>query len=353
LALRRVRITDLRCLADVELTLDPSHNYIFGPNGAGKTSILEAVFLLGRGRSFRTRQIRRLVRHGRGGLAVFGEVEDGARTRRIGVAFAHGRLDKKIDGSPASGTAALVEILPVHAIDPSSHELIQGGPSERRRFLDWGVFHVEHGYLEDWRRYRRLLGQRNAALKKGAPTAELATWTAALAEAGESIDRSRTAYVTALGPELALRGRELLERPLALTLERGWKPDVPLADALGASESRDRVFGNTEVGPHRADLALSMDGHRVHEEASRGQQKLAAASLILAQATLFSRIRGRSALLVDDPAAELDSAALERLLSALDTVGAQLIVTGLTPAHPAPRQGSGVFHVEHGVVRGL
>jgi len=163
--LRRLRITDVRCLAEAELALDPARNYIYGPNGAGKTSILEAIYLLGRGRSFRTRQIRRLVRYGRSGLAVFGEVGDGPRLRRIGVAFNQGRLEKKIDGSAAAGTAALVEILPVHAIDPSSHELIQGGPSERRRFLDWGVFHVEHGYLDTWRRYRRLLGQRNAALK--------------------------------------------------------------------------------------------------------------------------------------------------------------------------------------------
>jgi DNA replication and repair protein RecF len=353
LALRRVRISDLRCLAEVELALDPARNYIYGPNGAGKTSILEAIFLLGRGRSFRTRQIRRLVRHGRSGLAVFGEVEEGQRIRRIGVAFSEGRLEKRIDGEAAPGTASLVEILPVHALDPSSHELIEGGPSERRRFLDWGVFHVEHGYLDAWRRYRRLLGQRNAALKKGAPGTELATWSAALAEAGESIARSRAAYVAELGPEVAEQGKALLERPLALEHERGWRTDLSLAEALIATESRDRAFGNTEVGPHRADLALSVDGRRVHDEASRGQQKLAAASLILAQATVFTRVRGSSALLVDDPGAELDGAALERLLGALDTVGAQLVLTGLAASQLAPRQGSAVFHVEHGDVRAV
>ena len=353
MALRRVRVVDLRCLAEVELALDPVRNYIYGPNGAGKTSILEAIFLLGRGRSFRTRQIRRLIRHGRPGLAVFGEVEEGQRLRRIGVAFSQGHLEKRIDGEPAAGTAALVEILPVHTIDPSSHELIQGGPSERRRFLDWGVFHVEHGYLDAWRRYRRVLGQRNAALKKGAPPSELATWTLALGEAGAVIDGSRAAYVAELAPEVAQRGKALLDRPLTIDYDRGWPATVSLVDALRETESRDRLFGNTENGPHRADLAICLDGHRVHEEASRGQQKLAAAALVLGQATLFSRARGGSALLIDDPAAELDGAALERLLLALDTVDAQLILTGLTPAQLPPHKASAMFHVERGEVRAL
>jgi len=297
--------------------------------------------------------MRRLVRHGRPGLAVFGEVEDGQRARRIGVAFDQGHLEKRVDGEPASGTAALVEILPVHTIDPGSHELIQGGPSERRRFLDWGVFHVEHGYLDAWRRYRRLLGQRNAALKKGRPPAELATWTAALAEAGESIDRSRARYVSALAVELIGRGQAVLGRSLTIEYERGWNPDVPFIEALHAKESRDRTFGNTELGPHRADLVTRLDGHRLQEEASRGQQKLAAASLILAQATVFSRARQGGLLLVDDPAAELDAAALERFLAALGQVDAQLVLTGLTVAQLPARAGAAVFHVERGEVRAL
>jgi DNA replication and repair protein RecF len=352
LSLRRVRITDVRCLIEVELALDPARNYIYGPNGAGKTSILEAVFLLGRGRSFRTRQVRRLVRHGRSGLAVFGEVEESQRVRRVGVAFSQGRLDKKIDGETAAGTAALVEILPVHTIDPSSHELIQGGPSERRRFLDWGVFHVEHAYLDAWRRYRRVLGQRNAALKRGAPPTEFETWTSALAEAGESIDCRRAAYVAELQPTFAVRGRGLLERDLTLDYRRGWGAHVSLEEALKETAARDRALGNTEVGPHRADLVIALDGRQIQEEASRGQQKLAAAALILAQASLFNDVRGRSTLLVDDPAAELDTAALERLLNELNTVGAQLILTGLTESQLAP-VGGAVFHVERGVVHAV
>src|SRR5690606_22264133 len=150
---------------EIEADLHPRRNYFFGPNGAGKTSLLESVYLLGRGRSFRTRDTRRLIRHGEARLVVYGEVVADDEAHRPGVAFERGRLEKRVDGAPAESMAALASILPAYVIDPSSHGLVEGGPSERRRFLDWGVFHVEQSYLPVWRRYRRVLSQRNAALK--------------------------------------------------------------------------------------------------------------------------------------------------------------------------------------------
>jgi DNA replication and repair protein RecF len=211
LPLSRLRITSLRCLDEAELELHPERNYIFGPNGAGKTSILEGIFVLGRGRSFRTRQMRRLVQHGADGFAVFGEVVIDGALRRLGVAYRTGRLEKRMDGEPASSMAELAAWLPVHAIDPSMHALVEGGPSERRRFLDWGVFHVEPRYLGDWKRYRRVLSQRNAALKRGADSAELRSWSIALAEAGVAIDDSRRRYLARLAPYVAGLGGRLLE----------------------------------------------------------------------------------------------------------------------------------------------
>jgi DNA replication and repair protein RecF len=353
--LRRLRVSSLRCLKEVEVELDPVRNYFFGANGAGKTSLLEAVFFLGRGRSFRTRQARALVSYGEAGLAVYGDVEDGSRVRRIGAAFRDRRLERRVDATPASGSA-IAEILPVQTIGPDSHRLIEGGPSERRRFMDWGVFHVEHLYLEAWQRYRRVLGQRNASLPRAAEArAELRVWTEALAEAGVEIDRFRKAYVERLVPAMNEHAQALLGHPVSIEYYRGWRAELSLAEALEASTARDRSLGHTEPGPHRADLRLHVEGRRVHDEASRGQQKLVAAALVLAQeSVLATTTAARGVLLVDDPAAELDGAAFGRMLERLATIRSQLFFTGLTPPPAADKSPpTAVFHVERGQVRAL
>jgi DNA replication and repair protein RecF len=354
LTLRTVRIATLRCLKQAELTLDPRRSYVYGPNGAGKTSILEALFLLSRGRSFRTRQIRRLVQHGADTLTVYGEIAGEQGTQKLGVSYREGRLDKHIGGEAAGSSAALAALLPVHILDPSIHQLVEGGPSERRRFLDWGVFHVEHDYLPTWKKYRRILSQRNAALKRRAGGAELRPWTDALVVAAEAVDAARRRYVADLSPRAAACAGVLLGRSLELRYRPGWRDGTSFAEALAAAESRDRQLGTTEVGPHRADLVLELDSRRVEDEASRGQQKLTAAALVLAQVAIGGREGGPSnVLLVDDPAAELDSAALERLLGLLAETPAQLVLTGLSERQLAPQPGFPVFHVERGEVRAL
>lgn len=349
--LSRVRIATFRCLRAAELELSPGRNYIYGANGAGKTSLLEALFVLGRGRSFRTRQMRRLVQHGGNGFAIFGEALVEGTPRRLGVAYAAGRLEKKVDGQPAVGMAELAHLVPVHAIDPSMHALIEGGPSERRRFLDWGVFHVEHTYLEEWKRYRRVLSQRNSALKRAAGPAELRTWTHALAEAGAFVEQSRQRYLRRLAPMVGDFGRTLLDAQLTLDYRAGWTAETSLAAALEAGEARDRQSGTTEVGPHRAELVLRLEERRVQDEASRGQQKLTAAALILAQVAVESVDRPlRSILVVDDPVAELDGRSLERLLGGLGGLQAQLVLTALSAGSLPPTPGAPVFHVERGEV---
>jgi DNA replication and repair protein RecF len=294
-----------------------------------------------------------LVKHGEAGLTVYGEVHDGERIRRLGVTFTEACLDRRVDGQDAKGSD-LAAIVPIQAIGPDSHALIEGGPSGRRRFLDWGVFHVEHSYLEIWQRYRRLLGQRNTALKTAAPSADLDVWTKPLADAGEAIDRLRAAYVARLVGSVREHSHALLGAHVELEYRRGWTPGVRLSDALAASVARDRHVGHTESGPHRADLSLCLDGRKVENVASRGQQKLVAAALILGQETILAATHGaKGVLLVDDPAAELDSGAFDRLLDRLALVGSQLVLTGIAPLERPSQLAWARFHVEHGRVHAL
>jgi DNA replication and repair protein RecF len=348
-SLNRLRIQDFRCLQQVDLVLNPERNYVFGVNASGKTSLLEAVHFLSRGRSFRTRRSRSLIRYGADQLTIVGEIHTPHLNHRVGASLGSEGLRLRLDGDVA-GAADTTRVLPVQVIDPEVHRLIDGGPESRRRYLDWGVFHVEHGYIGDWRRFRRVLGQRNAALKVAGR--DLSTWSQALVDTAVAVDAARQRYVQSLVAPLEDLGERLLGLPVEISYRKGWAADLSFREALDRSLERDRQQGSTQVGPHRGELRIQLAGAPVREQASRGQQKLISAAMTLAQTELFATAQGRrSLLLVDDPAAELDGANLARFLEALWSTPAQLLVTGLSPAVLPPAPGFPVFHVEQGNVR--
>src|SRR3954470_1261896 len=163
--LAELRIENLRCIESASFEFSPELNLIAGENGAGKTSVLEAIFLLGRGRSFRTRSSERLIRHQQPRLTVFGRTDD-APVRQAGVEIAaDGGTRARINGEAAGSLLELSGVFPVQAIDPEIHKLVDQGAERRRRWLDWFVFHVEPTFAAHWSRYNRALKQRNAALR--------------------------------------------------------------------------------------------------------------------------------------------------------------------------------------------
>jgi DNA replication and repair protein RecF len=355
MTLTHLRVDGLRCLQEIRLDFDERCNYLWGPNGSGKTSCLEAIYLLGRGRSFRTRQTARLVQRGRDRLTVFGlSLDEDGRQRRLGVEFVDGRLTSHLDGEAVLSQVDMLRALPVYVIDPRLHQLIEAGPSERRRYLDAGVFHVEPGFLADWRHYRRVLGQRNAALKSRVSDAELGLWTEPLVAAALRVHEARAAYTEALAGIAESLGQVLVGDDIRLAYRPGWRRGIDLAAAMDESRARDRVSGFTQIGPHRADLQLAFDSGGVRETASRGQQKLVAATLVLAQVKLFELRTGRSStLLIDDASAELDWNAQTRFAAALGELRSQQILTGLSLDALHPRPGFPVFHVEQGNIRAM
>lgn len=360
--LHRLTVSGLRNLRDVDLTPAAGLNLVTGGNGAGKTSLLEAIHLLAYGRSFRGRVRDGLVRTGATQVEVFAEWEGSpGRRRRIGLQHAGQDWQGRLDGEKVRQLGELCAPFAALTFEPGSHALLNGGGESRRRYLDWGLFHVERGDEPDpffihWRRYARALKQRNSALKQGAGSSQLEAWEQELAAAGEPLTRQREAYVERLQPRLA-QHTHLLAASLGSASFRflpGWRREqMPLADALLLSRDRDRGSGFTSVGPHRADWRISHDG-RPHDEAlSRGQAKLTALACLLAQAEDFAAERGHSPLvLLDDLAAELDMTHQSNLLGLLVASGAQVFVTGTEP--PAALQALGhpyaAFHVEQGVV---
>lgn len=353
--LSELTVRDVRCIEQAELSLHPGRNLIWGGNASGKTSLLEAIFLLGRGRSFRTRNSERLVRHGRDRLLVFGRTE-GSTVSGSGWVHAVGvevhRTEgsrARVDGAAVGSLADLSRVFPVQVIDPEIHKLIEESGRRRRRWLDWAVFHVEPRFADWWVRYGRAIRQRNATLRSRSGTTK--PWDVEIATLGEKISEARRQLAEQLQPHWREVAAALDCPPAELQYFRGWGAQHSLAEALDSSRDRDVARGVTHAGPHRADVLIRVDGKLARDVLSRGQQKLMAVALTLAQLRLLKAVSDTTpTLLLDDPAAELDSAHLGYFVGQIAALGCQLVITSLqaeTAAFGAPDR---VFHVEQGRV---
>lgn len=358
----RLDLHNLRNLQPTSLRPGPGLNLLLGDNGAGKTSVLEGLHLMAYGRSFRGRVRDGLMQRGREAVELYAEWrEDPAqpdRIRRAGLRHTGQDWSGRLDGEDVAQLGDLCAALMVVTFEPGSHALISGSSEVRRRFLDWGLFHVEQDFLQQWRRYARALRQRNALLKSGAGGSQLDAWDHELADAALPLDTRREAYlqrlqiaVHAVAAEIApaLGAPELVFLP-------GWRrQDLSLADALVVARDRDRAAGHTSVGPHRADWRIRFEDRPEQSLLSRGQAKQSALCCLLAQARdCADRFEGRwPVIALDDLASELDRHHQRQVLAYLRDAGAQVLITGTErPDHwpEAVLTEATTFHVEHGVV---
>ncbi len=331
MTLCRLQVTDFRCLQSATFEPDCRFTLISGANASGKTSLLEAIYVLGRGRSFRTRRLEHLIHRGADQFVVIGEADAFGRRISLGVEGSS-KVRAKVAGARAGSLAELATVLPVQIIDPEIHRLIEEGPNRRRRFLDWGVFHVEPKFVADWQRFQQALKQRNAALKSRQSQALTTAWDGEIGRAGEAMSDARSRYVDSLAQHAVGIVRSLLGMELSMNYRQGWGRDLTLPEALKQSWSSDQETCATQVGPHRAELSIRLNDLGVKDRISRGQQKLLAAALLIAQIKLFPRDSpARPSLLLDDPAAELDNQRLTALIGEVSSQAAQLIVTTLHP----------------------
>jgi DNA replication and repair protein RecF len=336
-------------------------NILDGENGSGKTSVLEAIYLLGMARSFRTTSARTLISHGEDHCIVQGTVSGpgGGRTAlgvRRGLA---GELTLRIHGETVRTVAALVEQLPLQVINADSFDLLTGTPGARRQFLNWGVFHVEHRFFAEWQRFQRCIKQRNTGLRRGKlARQELSVWTRELARSGSALNDYRQAYFAQLAPLFRdIMGRLLPQLVgLELRLRQGWDRRQSYEEALETTLHSDLEKGFTQVGPQRADLKVMVGGYQAADVLSRGQQKLVVCGLKLAQGQLMQVAGNRQCTyLVDDLPSELDAAHCQRVGTELETLQAQVFITCVA-REDVMRVWSGdcspvMFHVEHGAVR--
>lgn len=359
MSIRRLRIRELRNIHDAELDL-ARINVLSGLNGSGKTSILESIYLLGSGRSFRSTRLDPVINHEADGCVVHGTVLDGPGATPVSLGVARNRdgsFEGRIQGRTVCNAAELARCLPVQLVNSDTFDLLEGGPRTRRQFLDWGVFHVEQGFHAVWLDVQRSLRQRNALLRHARIARDqMDAWDQRLIQSAGQLDAFRQRYFDAFLPEFRATLSEL--SPLAgveLSYQRGWDRERDLATVLLEQMERDRERGFTHAGPHRADIRVRVRGQSADEILSRGQQKLVICAMKVAQARIFSASQGRDCVfLMDDLPAELDRVHRESVCRLLGRLGCQVVVSCVDPGDLAscwsgiPPEEVRVFHVEHG-----
>jgi len=349
----RLRGHNFRLFPSFELVAGAGINQIVGDNAQGKTSLLEALYLLGRGKSFRTAQLGDLSGPERNEWTLTSEIDaaDGSQDR-LGIGWRDRQRLIRLNGENAPGLVSAAALVPIQLIDPAAHSLLEHGPSFRRAYVDWGVFHVEHRFMAPWRDARRALQQRNRALRAGYADNVIRSWDPELARAAALVDDYRQAHVAKIDARLRQLVNELFGvDAVQLDLYSGWPRGRALEEVLASSIDSQRRLGHTTVGPHRAELRLRVSDAALKRGLSRGQQKLMVAAMVIAQSEVIARERGRTpVILIDDFAAELSMEFQRRFAAVVDRYAGQVFVTGFEPSPLFSSDEQVMFHVEHGHV---
>ncbi|MCC5792814.1 MAG: DNA replication and repair protein RecF [Legionellaceae bacterium] len=329
MSIQELRIHHLRAFEQKTFQFSPHLNFVIAPNGLGKTSLLEAIYLLSCGHSFRTREIAPLIAHGQECLTLYSTLYSDDTLSMQKSLQQHTRI--KINQQHCRSTSELARYLPCQIYYQDIFTLMDGAPALRRMMLDWGVFHVEPSYHEVLKQYRLLLKQRNALLRQQKPRHNFEPWDQQLSRLAEQIHALRLAYMHRLQDQLQGILAELSVLQCQVVYEKGWdkkEQGESLYDQLARNFAKDSLRGYTAVGIHQADVHFLCDDVPAKKRFSRGQQKMVLIALKLAQTCLLPK---ECIHLLDDIFAELDSGHIQALLHWIAQNKGQYITT-LLPA---------------------
>ena len=352
MALQSLLVHNLRIIENLEASFAADANLFVGENGAGKTSILEAIDILSRGRSFRERRTSPLLRRDSEELTISGKIASLDQTARLGIQKSSRQTTLHCNQEKVASIANHASFLPVLSMHPDTHQLIQGSGKHRRNYIDWSAFHVKPLFLQQWRDYSKCLRQRNVALREQVSDEEISVWTQKLGALGEKVNDARSEIFSEISPIFAEFISILLpECEISLIYQQGWPEKVDLESSLREAHSLEQHSKTTKHGPHRADVKIFLNQQEASAAASRGQQKLIAACLLLAQIDHIQRYsEQKCVVLLDDIRAELDQKHAHALVSALQTLGCQVFITAIE-AEQVDLSGwedTKVFHVKQG-----
>lgn len=350
--LSQLRIHSLRNLTNSSLEPSQGINILTGDNGSGKTSVLEAIHMLAIGKSFRARSLKSVIQFGQSQLQVIAKT---SKNVPVGLQFSlDNGLSIRLNSAPLKRLSELAMQLPLQFIPANCHQFFEQGPRYRRQLLDWGLFHVEPSFNFHWQSYKKIIQQRNSALKQHKNTAEVQLWDNHLASHGEAITALRKVQLE----KLLIEFERIFPRlcPLyenssyELKYRSGWLKDEPLSMSLEKGIARDQQLGYTRSGSHAADWSFKINDCDPAEIFSRGQQKLFYLALCMAQAKITESVKQeKTILLLDDLNSELDKTHQLNVLNELELLPAQIFITA-TDIDNLNSDGLALFHVKQGEI---
>lgn len=353
-------VNSFRNLKENAIELVSHINLFFGDNGSGKTSLLESLYCLTTGKSFRTHIVPTLINHETDHFLLTAALHSNTTTEHfIAIErYRNGEKNTKLDYESIKSIAPITKLIPLQIIGVDSYRFFSDGPKERRAFLDWGLFHVKHEFLTLWQQFNKILKHRNAALKLKQSKGEIAAWDQQFIQLSEAMDHLRSDYLIEFQKIYITILRELLpnqQNDITIRYKRGWAENNVLKELLEKQFYRDLAFGHTQNGPHRADIQVFVADLPADDVLSQGQQKIAAYALHLAQGILLKTQTNQSAIyLIDDLPSELDKTRQMSVINMLKQLNSQIIITSILKEDVlelVERENSKLFHVEHGIVR--
>jgi DNA replication and repair protein RecF len=355
MSLLKLDIYGVRNIQHQSISLAPTFNFIYGENASGKSALLEAIFILGRAKSFRSSTIKPVINFQHDHLTVSAQIlQSYGLNNTLGIQLDGKNMEIRINQQASQKRSDLAYALPLQLIHPKSYELLDAGPQLRREFLDWGVFHDEQNFLPVWRRYKKALLQRNSLLKSKR-ISQIDVWDKELVNYGTIVDSYRCHYLekfTSVFVEIANKFVTIEE--IELNLLSGWDTNKDFHQVLAEDLEKDLRYGFTHSGPHRGDLQLVINQRLAKDFISRGQLKLLVITLKLAQVQLLMKETNKlGCILIDDFAAELDESNRSKVLRYLAETGGQVIITATDADHFGDLSylhNYKMFHVEHGSI---
>lgn len=349
--LKSIYLRNFRNYAETHVDFDPKCNVLHGDNAQGKTNLLEAIYLIATGRSFKTMRLEELIRHGQSFFYIEAALVKDMITETVKLSFDGESRRLQTEANTYTSFHHLLGLLPSVLYAPADTELITGSPLLRRRFFNLHLAQSDPLYVHHLSRYWRAMKQRNCLLRLRNEN-DLDCWEIELVHSASYLYTARMEMSLEMkGPlekisQTLSKDKEILE----LRYQPSYHPDSYLA-SLKKNRPREIHLGATLTGPHRDELILSIDGKPARLFASEGQKKTAMAALRLSEwERLCRRVEGTALMGIDDFGLHLDHPRQELLCSRLDTLGQVFLTTPHSPTHWKALEGANHIKIEAGSI---